>query len=221
VKIEAGTTLPEYETVKALQCQGCEKIFDESESGGRLYECNECGNFRQDETDNQNHQCPNCHKFGHKVSEHTCPDGCSDEVEEIEAIVDPEGGELLADEDALAEAIEERKPEVVTKREQERAQKARENEEFQRRWEAADKAKWERRNRMLETTARLRDIIPKGLSTKKGGFISSIHDVIRENRDASDYGETFSGWQWEEIYYLSCIALGEEPDQSLLKEEEG
>jgi len=46
-----------------------------------LYECADCGPFSRRVTGN--HQCPECNKFGSKISDYSCPEDCTEEMESI------------------------------------------------------------------------------------------------------------------------------------------
>jgi DNA-directed RNA polymerase subunit RPC12/RpoP len=74
-------------------CEHCEKFYDdeEVEENGPIYECGSCGNqFPKSETGT--HQCPQCQKFGSKLYDQSCPEGCTDELESVEVLIDTENG---------------------------------------------------------------------------------------------------------------------------------
>lgn len=68
-----------------FQCKGCEEFTEEDD--GPLYECNSCGNvYTRGATDNENHICPECHRFGAKSAEMGCPNCQADELVEVTVI---------------------------------------------------------------------------------------------------------------------------------------
>ena len=72
-------------------CEHCEKFYDDEqvEENGPIYECGSCGNvFLRSE--NESHQCPSCNKFGSKLYDQSCPEGCTDELESVEVLKDTE-----------------------------------------------------------------------------------------------------------------------------------
>ena len=61
-----------------FRCDSCDATFQDCDEAVTLYECNNCGTrFTQQTSPNGNHQCPDCDKFGAKISEHGCPE-CND-----------------------------------------------------------------------------------------------------------------------------------------------
>jgi DNA-directed RNA polymerase subunit RPC12/RpoP len=72
-KIEFGTV---------IWCPECDRIVEETEP---IYECGSCyGTFsRSNSADGMGHNCPECYKWGHKISDLGCPD-CGEEAEEKE-----------------------------------------------------------------------------------------------------------------------------------------
>jgi putative DNA primase/helicase len=60
-------------------CDNCEDDFDDDSEAESLYECAECGSrfTRSNSADGDSHRCPDCNKFGHKVSDAGCP-SCGD-----------------------------------------------------------------------------------------------------------------------------------------------
>lgn len=75
----------------------------EDDLGPALYECGECGTiFNRDNSANNNHQCPQCNKFGSKLDAHSCPECEGAEVEEVDVIECSECGEFFADDDGEA-----------------------------------------------------------------------------------------------------------------------
>ena len=81
----------EMTLVKGWGCESCEfTIQDPADNDdiSPLYECGNCGTtFNRANSANDNHQCPNCNKFGAKVAEYCCPDCESVELEEIDILV--------------------------------------------------------------------------------------------------------------------------------------
>lgn len=74
----------------AYRCESCDRIHEvaECQDAGPLYECGECGTiFNRANSANDNHQCPDCNKFATKLTEVSCPEECSEELEEVEVIV--------------------------------------------------------------------------------------------------------------------------------------
>jgi DNA-directed RNA polymerase subunit RPC12/RpoP len=75
--------------VEMYRCEECNNLYDEEQAleGGPLYECGECGmTFSRANSANDNHQCPDCHKFGSKVADVSCPDGCDVELAAEDAL---------------------------------------------------------------------------------------------------------------------------------------
>lgn len=63
-------------------CDDCEAIAEEE--GPALYECGDCGEvFNRNNSANDNHQCPQCNKFGSKKADASCME-C--EVGELKAV---------------------------------------------------------------------------------------------------------------------------------------
>jgi hypothetical protein len=46
-----------------------------------LYECADCGVFSRRDTGD--HRCPECNKFGAKVEDYSCPEGCDEPMNSI------------------------------------------------------------------------------------------------------------------------------------------
>lgn len=72
------------ETV-AYWCDECERHHTQEEvtDSGPLYECGNCGTvFTRANSANDNHQCPDCNKFGSKLADFSCPEGNEDELDE-------------------------------------------------------------------------------------------------------------------------------------------
>ena len=58
--------------VETFECQECEEFSDEDD--GPLYECSSCGHvYTRGATDNDNHICPQCHRFGSRQADMGCP----------------------------------------------------------------------------------------------------------------------------------------------------
>jgi DNA-directed RNA polymerase subunit RPC12/RpoP len=68
------------ELVKGWICDSCEEISGEA-SGDPLYECGNCGSFLRSNSYADNHQCPECAKWGSKRGANGCPE-CEDGVQE-------------------------------------------------------------------------------------------------------------------------------------------
>lgn len=77
-------TKPAREHIDGYRCGDCERIFTSDDSDSPLYECGSCGDTysRNDSADGGSNRCPSCNKFGAKVSDVSCPDGCTSEPEE-------------------------------------------------------------------------------------------------------------------------------------------
>jgi DNA-directed RNA polymerase subunit RPC12/RpoP len=66
-------------------CDECDRYHtqEQAEEGGPLYECGNCGTtFTRTNSANDNHQCPDCNKFGSKLADVSCPDGNETEMDE-------------------------------------------------------------------------------------------------------------------------------------------
>jgi hypothetical protein len=68
-------------------CDGCEEITADGDQDavGPLYECADCGTrfARENSADGESHRCPDCNKFGRKISEYCCPDCGEDELKPV------------------------------------------------------------------------------------------------------------------------------------------
>lgn len=60
--------------VERRHCDACDAFIDPDDVGPPLYECGTCGTFNRDQSENENHQCPSCSKFGAKVADDSCPE---------------------------------------------------------------------------------------------------------------------------------------------------
>jgi len=62
----------------AYECDECGERFLESvkDDASSLYECSNCGSkyTRDNSADGSSHRCPDCGKFGSKLSEMGCPE---------------------------------------------------------------------------------------------------------------------------------------------------
>jgi hypothetical protein len=79
------TVVVEAIVIPLFFCGGCDKTYEEDAvtDAGPLYECGGCGTiFTRSTSANDNHQCPECNKFGAKMADVSCPEGCEDELEE-------------------------------------------------------------------------------------------------------------------------------------------
>ena len=66
---------PAEEDAPRFKCDSCEAEFDDDGEAVTLYECNDCGTrFTRETSANDNHSCPNCYKFGSKVTDCGCPE---------------------------------------------------------------------------------------------------------------------------------------------------
>ena len=77
----------------AYVCESCEEVHMEGDidTDDHAYECGNCGTtFLRSETDNYNHQCPECKKFGAKYADIPCPQ-CHEEMEEVEGWMTEDG----------------------------------------------------------------------------------------------------------------------------------
>lgn len=52
--------------VTGYKCTGCDAVVSDASVDEEevLYECGSCGEFKRSETDNEDHRCPHCQKFG-------------------------------------------------------------------------------------------------------------------------------------------------------------
>lgn len=82
-----GCTLPHAERIDAYGCTECGKVWmPEDDIHEPLYECGSCGDvYRRCDTENGYHRCPQCNKFGGKLADVSCPEGCTSEMEGAEA----------------------------------------------------------------------------------------------------------------------------------------
>lgn len=83
-----------------FKCDSCDETFDSEDEAVSLYECGDCGNRFSQETsaDGAGHRCPDCNKFGAKVSDMGCP-SCNEgelqteepmrEIPEVQPAVSP------------------------------------------------------------------------------------------------------------------------------------
>ena len=74
---------PEDEA-RAWMCRECEALQTAEEHEAQpLFECADCGSrfTREGSADGQGNRCPDCNKFGRKLTEHCCP-----ECEEAEMV---------------------------------------------------------------------------------------------------------------------------------------
>jgi hypothetical protein len=60
-----------------------------------LYECADCGEFSRRDTENGDHRCPQCNKFGAKLDDYSCPEGCIEAMESGVGYQDPETNEIF------------------------------------------------------------------------------------------------------------------------------
>ena len=66
-------------------CNACEEPFEDDRDAVSLYECSEDGTlFTRETSACGNHQCPDCNKFGSKISNQGCPLCNEGELQEIE-----------------------------------------------------------------------------------------------------------------------------------------
>lgn len=83
------TAQPQFEialVTDVLKCPGCDHIWtNEDDINEPLYECEEHGLFSRRQTEQGNHQCPECSKFGSKVADVSCPEECTEELESLPA----------------------------------------------------------------------------------------------------------------------------------------
>lgn len=61
-------SIPDMDVRKMWVCNACNEIQEDEPEEDAVYECSNCGNFKRSDTDNGNHQCPQCKKFGSKVT---------------------------------------------------------------------------------------------------------------------------------------------------------
>lgn len=88
---ETKPTTVEATWVSVFRCESCERTYENEEvtEAGPLYECGNCGTvFNRANSANENHQCPDCNKFGSRMGDEdwSCPEGCEELPEEIEAL---------------------------------------------------------------------------------------------------------------------------------------
>ena len=93
------------EIIKETQrgCPDCQKVGDDIEPEP-LYECSSCGDTfsKSNSADGESHRCPQCNKFGAKVSDEGCPE-CNVELEDMDTYIYKD--ETYTDEDDLIQAI--------------------------------------------------------------------------------------------------------------------
>ena len=68
-------------------CDNCNEAV-EADPDDRVYECQDDGLFLRSETDNGDHRCPVCNKYGAKFADVGCPD-CKEEVREVDIVPCP------------------------------------------------------------------------------------------------------------------------------------
>ena len=79
-------------------CDECDAYSEET--GGNLYECGECGTFFTRATSaNDNHQCPDCSRFGSRTGEQGCVECGEGAVEQLPAAECLDCGEIVEDTD--------------------------------------------------------------------------------------------------------------------------
>jgi DNA-directed RNA polymerase subunit RPC12/RpoP len=63
------------QSVTRLKCGNCEETFEDDTEAEPLYECGDCGNRFTSGTsaDGEGNRCPDCNKFGSKVTDLGCP----------------------------------------------------------------------------------------------------------------------------------------------------
>jgi hypothetical protein len=67
---------------EAYACNNCGETCEDLEEAVPLYGCDACGtSFTRENSANGNHQCPECNKFGRKISDHGCPECNEGELE--------------------------------------------------------------------------------------------------------------------------------------------
>ena len=79
--------------MERFECDQCSARFESDDDAVSLYECAECCTMFTQETsaNGSGHSCPDCNKFGAKVSDHGCPECDEGELEEIGADAAPPG----------------------------------------------------------------------------------------------------------------------------------
>lgn len=87
------------EEVEVYYCPECSTLS--RESGGPLYECDDCGSRfnRMGSADGHTHRCPDCSKFGRRVAQMSCAECDKGELEPIAAVECPTCLELIATDD--------------------------------------------------------------------------------------------------------------------------
>lgn len=75
----------DIEEFNGFVCYSCEEHIAGEDVSSPLYECGNCGTqFTRDTSANDNHQCPDCNKFGSKVADQGCPECNEGELTEFE-----------------------------------------------------------------------------------------------------------------------------------------
>lgn len=77
------------EILNGHKCESCDEILEEGSAiEVPLYECGSCGTIfnRDNSADGDSHRCPDCNKFGSKVSDTSCSECQEGEVIEIEYV---------------------------------------------------------------------------------------------------------------------------------------
>lgn len=86
-----------FPIIDVYNCDGCDTVYGDGDDGLEpVYECNSCGEVftRSNSNNGNNHQCPQCLKFGAKLSDHGCTN-CNQETEMMDGVVCDECGESI------------------------------------------------------------------------------------------------------------------------------
>lgn len=99
------TNLTPVGTVSSFTCNACGEEFDTNDDAVTLYECADCGNrfTRETSADGDSHRCPDCNKFGAKVSEQGCPECNEGELVEGET---PAASNVTQADDTESKAVD-------------------------------------------------------------------------------------------------------------------
>lgn len=93
-----GTTAtepPDDAAEEALKCTSCDHLCREEEVESPLYSCDNCGTEydRDGSMDGMSNRCPECNRFGAKLSDWACPDCSEGEMVKV-WVIEQDDGEL-------------------------------------------------------------------------------------------------------------------------------
>lgn len=99
--------------VAAFRCEECHDLCleDDINDDDALYECSSCGNtFNRESTENNDHRCPECNKFGARQEGRVCPNCSEGVVEPVIAWACPKCGKPNDGESRAADCCKPKKP---------------------------------------------------------------------------------------------------------------